>query len=145
MKKISILFFVLFMFGLNSSLRAQTFSMDSLKGKTWRAVSGYHLSDKMDLSIYFYTTYATFTVKAKDNQFSNKADWEYYLSDTIVKSVDRTKVGKSKSGKYIIRCESESYESRQKFSVFKIISLSSNKLVLETGNLEKLTITFVAD
>lgn len=145
MKKISVLFLLLFMFGLNSYLSAQTFSMNTLKGKTWRAVSGYNLSDKMDFSIYFYSTYAVFTVSAKDKSFTDVTESDYYLSDTIVKSFDRTKVGTIKSGKNIIISESKSYESKQRFSIFKIVSLTSNKLVIQSGNMGKLTITFVAD
>lgn len=145
MKKTSILFILFFMLGLSSSLSAQTFSLNSLKGKTWRAVSGYNLSDKMNLSIYFYSAYATYNISSKDNQISKEYNRDFYLSDTIVKSIDRSKVGKIKTGKYIIRCDSKSYEARQKFSVFEIISLTSNKLVLKTCGSDKLTITYVTD
>ena len=133
------------MLGLNSSLSAQTFSLNSLSGKTWKAISGYNLSDKMNLSIYFYSTSATYNMSSKDNHFSKEYNRDFYLSDTIVKSFDRSEVGKIKSGKYIIRCESKSYGAKQKFSVFEIISLTSNKLVLKTCGSDKLTITYVAD
>lgn len=85
------------------------------------------------------------TLKDKDKSFADVTESDYYLSDTIVKSFDRTKVGTIKSGKNIIISESKSYESKQRFSIFKIISLTSNKLVIQSRNMRKLAITFVAD
>jgi hypothetical protein len=144
MKRNSSLFIVFLMLGLSSSLSAQTFSINSLVGKTWRAVSGYNGSDIVDYSIYFYNTYAHFTIKhKKDSQSSYVVEEDYYLSDMKVKSFDRTKVGKNKNGKYII--VGEPGKSNKIEHIWTIESLTSNKLVLKPGGIDNLTITFVSD
>ena len=144
MKKNSFLFIVFLMLGLSSSLSAQTFSINSLVGKTWRAVSGYNGSDMVDYSIYFYNTYAHFTIKQKkDSKSSYVIDENYYLSDMKYTFFDRTKVGKNKNGKYII--VGEPGNSNKVAHTWTIESLTSNKLVLKSGGIDNLTITFVSD
>ena len=101
----------------SSSLKAQSFNINSLTGKTWKAVSGYNYSDKVNMNVVFTNTSAKVTLTFKG------------------------------VGKYIMMAGNRSYKGKpyQSLIVYKIVLLTSNKLVVESGNLDKLKITYVSD
>lgn len=69
------------------------------------------------------------------------------LSETCDKAFDESKVGKNTIGKYIMMAGNRSYKGKpyQSMIVYKIVLLTSNKLVVESGNLDKLKITYISD
>ena len=121
MNKIKLIFATLFLLVTSSSLSAQSYDISSLTGKPWKAVSGYNYSDKVSMNIMF--------------------------TNTSAKAFDESKVGKNTIGKYIMMAGNRSYKGKpyQSLIVYKIVSLTSNKLVVESGNLDKLKITYVSD
>ena len=73
MNKIKFIF-VTFMLVATSSLKAQSFNINSLTGKTWKAVSGYNYSDKVNMNVV--SAKVTLTFKGEKHPTSG-----YYRSD----------------------------------------------------------------
>lgn len=148
MKKIKLIFATLFLLVTYSSLSAQSYDISSLTGKTWKAVSSYNYSDKVNMNVVFTNTSAKVTLTFKgENTPPQIITDQMYLSETCDKAFDESKVGKNTIGKYIMMAGNESYKGKpyQSLIVYKIVSLTSNKLVVESGNLDKLKITYVSD
>lgn len=84
------------------SIKAQTFNIDQLIGGKWMeycVVDNDTLSK--DKSIEFSAKYMKFT-DSFDEEAPQSTSHYYYLSPTIPKTFDFTKVGKKTSGKYIV-------------------------------------------
>lgn len=148
MKKIKLIFATLFLLVTYSSLSAQSYDISSLTGKTWKAVSSYNYSDKVNMNVVFTNTSAKVTLTFKgENTPPQIITDQMYLSETCDKAFDESKVGKNTIGKYIMMAGNRSYKGKpyQSLIVYKIVSLTSNKLVVESGNLDKLKITYVSD
>ena len=148
MNKIKLIFATLFLLVVSSSLSAQSYDISSLTGKTWNAVSGYNYSDKVNMNVVFTNTSAKVTLTFKgENTPPQVITDQMYLSETCDKAFDESKVGKNTIGKYIMMAGNRSYKGKpyQSMIVYKIVSLTSNKLVVESGNLDKLKITYVSD
>jgi hypothetical protein len=131
-----------------SSLKAQSFNINSLTGKTWKAVSVYNYSDRVNMNVVFTNTSAKVTLTFKgENTPPQVITDQMYLSETCDKAFDESKVGKNTIGKYIMMAGNRSYKGKpyQSLIVYKIVLLTSNKLVVESGNLDKLKITYVSD
>ena len=129
-------------------LSAQSFNIGSLTGKTWNAISGYNYSQKVNMDVVFSNTSAKFTLTFKgENTSPQVVTDQMYLSETYDKSFDKSKVGKNTMGKYIVMAGNRAYKGKpyQSLTVYKIVSLTSNKLVVESGNLNKIKITFVSN
>lgn len=148
MNKIKLIFATLFLLVTSSSLSAQSYDISSLTGKTWKAVSGHNYSDKVSMNIMFTNTSAKITLTFKgENTPPQVITDQMYLSETCDKAFDESKVGKNTIGKYIMMAGNRSYKWKpyQSLIVYKIVLLTSNKLVVESGNLDKLKITYVSD
>lgn len=148
MNKIKLIFATLFLLVTSSSLSAQSYDISSLIGKTWKAVSGYNYSDKVNMNVVFTNTSAKVALTFKgENTPPQVITDQMYLSETCDKAFDESKVGKNAIGKYIIMAGNRSYKGKpyQSLIVYKIVLLTSNKLVVESGNLDKLKITYVSD
>ena len=148
MNKIKLIFATLFLLVTSSSLSAQSYDISSLTGKTWKAVSGYNSSDKVNMNVVFTNTSAKVTLTFKgENTPPQVITDQMYLSETCDKAFDESKVGKNAIGKYIIMAGNRAYKGKpyQSLIVYKIVLLTSNKLVVESGNLDKLKITYVSD
>ena len=148
MNKIKLIFATLFLLVVSSSLSAQSYDISSLAGKTWKAVSGYNYSDKVNMNVVFTNTSAKVTLTFKgENTPAQVITDQMYLSETCDKAFDESKVGKNTIGKYIMMAGNRSYKGKpyQSMIVYKIVLLTSNKLVVESGNLDKLKITYVSD
>ncbi len=148
MKKIKFIFATFLMFVTSASLSAQSFDIGSLTGKTWKAVSGYNYSDKVNMNVVFSNTSAKVTLTFKgENTPPMVITDQMYLSETYDKAFDESKVGKNTIGKYIVMSGNRTYKGKpyQSLTVYKIVLLTSNKLVVESGNLDKLKITYVSD
>lgn len=131
-----------------SSLSAQSYDISSLTGKTRKAVSGYNYSDKVNMNVVFTNTSAKVTLTFKgENTPPQVITDQMYLSETCDKAFDESKVGKNSIGKYIMMAGNRSYKGKpyQSLIVYKIVLLTSNKLVVESGNLNKLKITYVSN
>ena len=148
MKKIKFIFATFLMFVTSASLSAQSFDIGSLTGKTWKAVSGYNYSDKVNMNVVFSNTSAKVILTFKgENTPPLVITDQMYLSETYDKAFDESKVGKNTIGKYIVMSGNRTYKGKpyQSLTVYKIVLLTSNKLVVESGNLDKLKITYVSD
>ena len=148
MNKIKLIFATLFLLVTSSSISAQSYDISSLTGKTWKAVSGYNYSDKVNMNVVFTNTSAKVTLTFKgENTPPQVITDQMYLSETCDKAFDESKVGKNTIGKYIMMAGNRSYKGKpyQSLIVYKIVLLTSNKLVVESGNLDKLKITYVLD
>lgn len=100
------------------------------------------------MNIMFTNTSAKVTLTFKgENTPSQVITDQMYLSETCDKAFDESKVGKNSIGKYIMMAGNRSYKGKpyQSLIVYKIVLLTSNKLVVESGNLDKLKITYVSD
>ena len=100
------------------------------------------------MDVVFSNTSAKVTLTFKgENTPPQVISDQMYLSETCDKAFDESKVGKNTIGKYIVMTGNRSYkeEPYQSLIVFKIVSLTSNKLVVESGNLNKLMITYVSN
>ncbi len=148
MNKIKLIFATLFLLVVSSSLSAQSYDISSLTGKKWKAVSGYNYSDKVNMNVVFTNTSAKVSLTFKgENTPPQVITDQMYLSETCDKAFDESKVGKNTIGKYIMMAGNRSYKGKpyQSLIVYKIVLLTSNKLVVESGNLDKLKITYVSD
>lgn len=148
MNKLKLIFATLFLLVVSSSLSAQSYDISSLTGKKWKAVSGYNYSDKVNMNVVFTNTSAKVSLTFKgENTPPQVITDQMYLSETCDKAFDESKVGKNTIGKYIMMAGNRSYKGKpyQSLIVYKIVLLTSNKLVVESGNLDKLKITYVSD
>ena len=69
MNKIKLIFTTLFLLATTSSLSAQSYDISSLTGKTWKAVSGYNYSDKVNMNVVFTNTdYQRNVTQIKESQ-----------------------------------------------------------------------------
>lgn len=148
MKRIKFIFATLFLLVTSSSLSAQSFDISSLTGKTWKAISGFNYSDRVNMDVVFSDTTAKVTLTfIGENTPPQVITDQMYLSETYDKAFDKSKIGKKTMGKYIMMSGNRTYKGKpyQSLTVYKIISLTSNKLVVESGNLDKLKITYVSN
>jgi len=105
------------------------YSLNEIIGKTW-IMSG--MTDKTYEDVYDNTT---ITSSLKDNSEKKYVfKFEYYLSDSIEDSFDPNKVGKVKTGKYLIERPLKDSKSNpnqpQPITIMEIKELSSSRLVL---------------
>jgi hypothetical protein len=111
---------------LITNLLAQkgNFKQAELQGKTWQlqGVTGFNEE-------YIYENdIPSFSIDGK-----NIGNMEYYLSDSIVKTFNSTKVGNIKEGKYIIKRPIRAIGDTNpplRVSVVEIVELSRYKLIL---------------
>lgn len=118
-------------------VNAQSFSLDSLIGKTWRGVSGYVGTDYMSISLSFSQNTMTFRAWQKSDTTDVATHvYDMYLSDTATDVFDSTQVGKHNTGHFIVMNRPYNYngDSRNEFLLEEIVSLSDHRLVLKATN-----------
>lgn len=142
MKRYSLFLLTLFWVMFTQETKAQNYNINSLKGKTWQAVSE-AFSQGITLEMTFFSESLQTFIEVKEINKTESRIEKYYLSDTIEDKFDPTKAGKSNLGKYIIRSPSNS--NIEETSVYEIISLSNSELCLRSfGTVGTSTITFKA-
>lgn len=135
MKTLSYFLSSLFFFSLisfNASCQINKFKVADLLGNTWRLQGLSNMTNDM-----------VFDVKSITIIFNDKdtTKFEYYLSDSITKLFDTSKVGISTEGKYIVRRPlliSGKQNLSTKVSNFEILELNSETLVLKNEKQQKL-------
>lgn len=135
MKTLAYLLSSLFFFcviSINSSCQISKFKIADLVQKKW----GLQGLSNMTNDMVFDVKSVTIIFNGKDT-----TSFEYYLSDSIVKVFNSSKVGNIKEGKFIVR-RPLPFSGQQKVSTrifnFEILELNSRKLVLKNEMQQKL-------
>ena len=132
MKKV--IFSALFALGSLASM-AQEFNVEMLQQGVWRLTTD-RANEKTTIAFSESKEHNTYSILWEGQWKSYSVEYPYYFSQTVPQTFDFSKVGKGKSGKYLV----EWNDKMKEFYVYKIVSLSDTCLQLKTGIIDRGTI-----
>jgi len=110
----------------NRKITQQIFQLSDIVSRTWKVDSRINSDNN-----YFteYKSNGKCITKFTLNKIEKITEYEYYLSDTIEFTFDKSKVGKNTSGSYIIQRDNNGYTD-----IYEILRITNDRLILNCLN-----------